>query len=97
MAEGDPGRKALVAQEVKRVLLVLLADHEPTPAMRTILHVCLLVLMERDGSNLLDLQRFLNDKINADLVMLGCKHHHPPVAQFFQSEFRSPDYRLTKR
>lgn len=88
---------SVMSQELKRVFEMLLSDAEPTPTMSTLLHACIATLLRRKWSKLEDLQRFMTDTRNADLVMLGKASPNRQHAQFFTHEFMSADYRLTKR
>lgn len=85
----DPSERkiAIMSQELRRVLEVLLAEAQPTSAMGTLLHACIATLLRRPGSSLEDLQRFMSDKRNADLVALGMRSPNPQHAKFFRSEF----------
>lgn len=47
MKSKDEDEIAIRAQELKRVLEVLLSDSEPTSAMKTLLHACIATLLRR--------------------------------------------------
>lgn len=97
MKSKDEDEIAIRAQELKRVLEVLLSDSEPTSAMKTLLHACIATLLRRPWSTLEDLQRFTSDSHNGDLLALWKSSPNKQHAKFFQNEFCSPDYRMTKR
>lgn len=97
MKSKDEDEIAIRTQELKRVFEVLLSGSEPTSAMKTLLHACIATLLRRPWSNLEDLQRFMSDGHNTDLLTLWKSSPNRQHAKFFQDEFCSSDYRLTKR
>jgi len=58
-----------------------------TVNMRTVLTPCLLTLLDRPGSTLADLQRFMNDRLNAKLVELGTRSKRRAIRDFFAYAF----------
>jgi hypothetical protein len=52
--------------------------------MEALLIPSISVLLKRRGSTLLDLQRFMNDQRNGDLVRLGERSDNPAQRLFFR-------------
>jgi hypothetical protein len=74
----------------------LLSNTSLTTQMEAILIPCLTVLLKREGSTLLDLQRFMNDDKNEDLVRLGTQSSIKPHRIFFQDRFYEKTFSITK-
>lgn len=70
---------------------------EWSPNMEAVLKNCLTVLMQRQGSTLVDLLRFLDDETNADLVKLGMDSDNQNTAHFFSAMFMSGKLTPTKQ
>src|SRR5512147_392806 len=58
-----------------------------TLQMEALLIPSISVLLKRRGSTLLDLQRFMNDQRNGDLVRLGERSDNPAQRLFFRDRF----------
>jgi len=70
---------------------------EFTTQMEMLLTNCNKVLMERKGSSMADLLRFMDDNRNDDLVALGSKSQNPTIRDFFASgAFFNTTYNRTK-
>lgn len=54
--------------------------------MKNCLRFCTLILLERDGSTFADLQRFLDNNRNHDLVATGQRHRNGVIREFFSGE-----------
>lgn len=68
-----------------------------TNNMRALLQPCLKVLLERKGSTLLDLKRFMKSDGRADdLIALGAKSKNIVTAEFFQYDFTEKKFESTK-
>mgnify|MGYP001290732032 CR=1 FL=1 len=65
--------------------------------MRALLMPCLLVLLDEGNRSLKDLQTFLNDDHNGQLVGLGKKSPRPAIARFFAREFGDKNFSPTKQ
>lgn len=66
--------------------------------MEALLIPCVSTLLRKGDSSLSELQRFMDDKENQDLVKLGQKSPHPNHRIFFQTAFvENSSYRLTKQ
>ena len=62
--------------------------------MESFLPPCIAVLLERKGSTFLDLQRFMQDGYNEDLVKLGLQH--PTHKRFFKTLFVDGQFKRTR-
>lgn len=58
-----------------------------TVNMRTVLTPCILTLLDRPNSTLSDLQRFMNDAHNQDLVNLGRQSKRGAISRFFEQDY----------
>lgn len=67
-----------------------------TERMETLLTNCARVLLRRQGSTILDLQRFMDKTRNGDLVEAGQSHPDPLVREFFHYSFLQSDWTKTK-
>ncbi len=65
--------------------------------MDALIHPCLSVLLRKKGSSFIDLQRFMDDDNNQDLVELGMKSQNPQHRLFFTNQFTRKTLWLTKR
>lgn len=86
------------ALHLARVFTAMLSGGNQTLSlqMETLLVPCITVLLNRKGSTLFDLQRFMNDAENTDLVELGKASENPGQATFFRTLFAEPSYKATK-
>jgi DNA helicase HerA-like ATPase len=75
----------------------IIEDASISSQMRTLLIPCLSVLFRRPGSTLADLQRFMIDEKNTDLVEDGKRLKNVSQAVFFEGGFQSKQYEPTKR
>lgn len=64
--------------------------------MEAILYPCISVLLRKGDASLVDLQRFMNDDLNKDLVLLGQQSPQAQERKFFTNEFHNRIYALTK-
>lgn len=98
----DTSEKAVRAKQV--IAQQLLAAFEQVIAgglgsavslpMRALLMPCILTLLDRPGSTLLDLYRFMDDGGNLDLIEFGAsRRHYPAVASFFHAGTRERGFR----
>ncbi len=68
-----------------------------TVNMRTVLMPCILTLLDQPDSTLADLQRFMNDRLNEDLVALGEQSNRRAIRDFFLHDFAGdPSLRPSK-
>lgn len=68
-----------------------------TMQMSTILEPCIATILRKPDGDLWDLQRFMDDNLNADLVELGKKTPNVAHKNFFETNFFSKDYSVSKR
>lgn len=87
----------LVSQELARVFQELIKDSKLSLQMETLLIPCIATLLRKENSTLRDLQRFMNDEINKDLVEEGLKSPNPAHREFFKNAFYSKHYTPTKQ
>lgn len=64
--------------------------------MKAILAPCISTLLRRGNADIFELQKFMNDGINQDLVNLGTKSPIKGHRSFFRKEFRKESYEVTK-
>jgi hypothetical protein len=64
--------------------------------MDAILSPCIATLLRRENSSFIDLQRFMDDQNNHDLVELGKQSPNPQHRQLFQTKFNTRFYDATK-
>lgn len=87
----------LVSQEIARVFKELIKDSRLSLQMETLLIPCIATLLRRENSTLRDLQRFMNDNLNKDLVEEGMRSPNPAHREFFKNAFYSKHYVPTKQ
>lgn len=64
--------------------------------MRALVMPCIATLLRRGDASLIDLQRFMDDAQNEDLVDLGKKSPNPSHRNFFATQFYNAVYKRTK-
>jgi hypothetical protein len=87
---------AVMTQELKRILGVLLAGAGATMQMEAILSPCISTLLRKKDASFKDLQRFMDDSRNQDLVALGQKNPNPEHRNLFKYKFHDDGYKATK-
>lgn len=87
---------AIMTQELKSIIAVLLEGSSTTHQMDAILSPCIATLLRRENSSFIDLQRFMDDQNNHDLVELGKQSPNPQHRQLFQTKFNTRFYDATK-
>lgn len=83
-------QKEVIAQQLVNAFEQLLKSSggdSLTVNMRTVLMPCILTLLDRKGSTLADLQRFMNDQLNEPLVELGTQSKRRAIRDFFTHDF----------
>ena len=85
-----------VTGELLRVFDNLLSGAGTTDQMKAILYPCISVLVRKKGGCFEDLQRFMDDKNNEDLILLGKQSPNIQHARFFEEKFSSSSYDVTK-
>lgn len=93
--------KRVVAQQIVEAFEQIIAGSMGsaiTTPMQALLRPCVLTLLDRPGSTLRDLQRFMSKENNADLVAFGAtRSHYQDTAAFFSSsQFSEDRYAPTK-
>ena len=68
-----------------------------TMQMSTILEPCIATILRKPDGDLWDLQRFMDDNLNADLIELGKKTPNVAHKNFFVTNFSNKDYGVSKR
>jgi len=87
---------SLMTQELKSIMTVLLQKATTTNQMDALLSPCIATLLRRPNSSFADLQRFMDDKNNSDLVELWKASPNPHHRSLFQHQFQSSLYSATK-
>ncbi len=87
----------ILAQELTKVFQELIKDSKLTLQMETLLNPCISTLLRRENSTLRDLQKFMNDELNKDLVEEGLKSPNPAHRDFFKYAFYNKSYTPTKQ
>lgn len=87
---------AITTQELKRVINALLQGSGATAQMEAILSPCIAVLLRKKDGCFEDLQRFMDDNQNEDLIKLGLNSPNPQHAKLFRDKFTSKGYEATK-
>lgn len=87
---------ALMTQELRSIFEILLQDASTTNQMSAILSPCIATLLRRPNSDFSDLQRFMDDNNNQDLVALGTQSPNPQHRTLFQTRFYNKMYSATK-
>ena len=86
----------LVAQEITGAFLEIIGQANLSTQMEAILEPCIAtVLVKKDGS-IKDLQRFMDDENNADLIELGQKSRNAAHRELFNNAFTRSTYKTTK-
>jgi len=85
----------LMAQEIKRILDVLLKGAATSNQMNAVMLPCISTLLRMKGSTFEDLQRFMDAENNKDLIREGQRSPNMQHRSFFRSWFQSQAYRAT--
>ena len=86
----------IAAQSMLEAFKQILRNTALTLQMEALLIPCISVLLNRRGSTLLDLQRFMNDHRNGDLVRLGERSDNLAQRLFFRDRFFEKTFDATK-
>lgn len=92
----DEHKIDITTQYLVAVFKELLPSAQFSHNMEALLYPCISILLKKWDASLWDLQRFMNDEINTDLVQLWMQSNNKQEAQFFATEFFNPIYRVTK-
>ena len=86
----------IVSEELSSAFETLVEGATFTVNMRAMLLPCVTVLLEREGSSLHDLMRFMDDHENDDLIAAGTASRNPGVREFFAGKFADKMFAPTK-
>lgn len=86
----------LYSQEIARTFQELIPNVTLSNQMEALLVPCISVLLIMEHSTLQDLQRFMDDEQNEDLISLGLDSPNENHRNFFKHHFKNKDYRTTK-
>jgi len=86
----------ITAQALLGAFKEILKNTTLTLQMEALLIPCISVILKKPESTLIDLQRFMNDKENEDLVALGCRSTNLAHKGFFKSRFYGKNFDITK-
>lgn len=92
----SPQNVDIAAQALVEAFKQILDNTSLTVQMEALLVPCLTVLLLRPDSTLLDLQRFMNDERNSDLVELGKASQNQAQRLFFRDRFYERTFSVTK-
>jgi len=87
---------ALMTQELKSIITVLLQWSSTTNQMDAILSPCIATLLRKKNSSFAELQRFMDDSNNSDLIELGKNSPNPQHQLLFKNKFNSSLFNVTK-
>lgn len=76
---------------------IIRGDSSLSGNMETLLHPVIFALLKKKNTTLKDLQRFMRDDQNQDLVEYAINHSPSGQKHFFQTAFYDPNYIHTKR
>ena len=98
MGQGvDPAQINYMAECLTEVFKEIVgAESTLTANMETLLKAVLSVLLIREGSTLLDLQKFMRDEENDDLIAFAVQHSNAGQRHFFTNAFLDRNYTATK-
>ncbi len=85
-----------VSQELTGAFVEVLKDKNFSIQMDALLKPCIATLLRKGDATLRDLQRFMNDNENADLIQLGLQSPKETDRAFFQHGFQKKSLALTK-
>jgi hypothetical protein len=92
----DPILVDLLSQQWAKAFCELIPETGLTLQMQTILKPCLSVLFEKGECGLTDLQHFMDDTQNKQLVISGTQSTNVVFRNFFESAFLDKKYSTTK-
>lgn len=86
-------------QELTRAFNLIFEEQggEFTLNMKALVAPTIGTVLRKENGSMWDWLRFMNDEINSDLVELGLKSPNEAFRHFFEHDFKSAEYRLTKR
>ena len=96
LPDDDERTVDIVAGNIADAFEEIIADSSISAQMRALLIPCISVILRRNGGSLSDLQRFMVDGENEDLIAEGCKSPNAGHATFFKQKFETKTYAPTK-
>ncbi|MCU0469360.1 MAG: type IV secretory system conjugative DNA transfer family protein [Arcicella sp.] len=89
----------ITTQELTKAFNMIFEEQggEFTLNMKALVAPTIGTVLRKENGSIRDWLRFMNDEINSDLVELGLKSPNESFRHFFEHDFNSSDYRLTKR
>ena len=98
MGQGaDPAQINYMAECLTEVFKEIVGEQTHITAnMETLLKAVLSVLLIREGSTLLDLQKFMRDEENEELIQFAIQHSNQGQRHFFTNAFLDKNYTATK-
>ena len=85
---------AKMTQVISSVIKDINSEDKLTGNMASMLESCVSVLLREDGGSFFELNRFMNDKRNKDLIQRGKNSSNPLDSEFFTDDFE--DSKSTK-
>lgn len=86
----------LTTQTLVSAINELMSNSELSTQMTALLAPCIATLLRKGDASLRDLQYFMNDEMNTELVALGKQSPNQSHAFFFHNEFSNKAYSKTK-
>lgn len=96
LPDDDEKTVDIVAANIADAFEEIIADASISAQMRALLIPCISVLLRRPNSSISDLQRFMVEDENWDLLELGKNSPNAGQAQFFRTKFETKTYAPTK-
>lgn len=84
----------IATQNLTAIFKELMADSSLTLQMEAVLQPCISAILRMEGTDMRDLQRFMNEDGNEDLIAEGLSF--PYHRAFFKEKFMSQRYKITK-
>ena len=84
------------SEELVGVLEEMIEDADLSNQMRAVVTPCISTLLRKGDASLLELQKFMDDQQNKELVELGKQSPNPSHRYFFEHQFYNSAYRRTK-
>jgi type IV secretory pathway TraG/TraD family ATPase VirD4 len=89
----------ITTQELTKAFNLIFEEQggEFTLNMKALVAPTIGTVLRKENGSMWDWLRFMNDELNADLIELGLKSPNESFRHFFEHDFKSVEYRLTKR
>ena len=86
----------LLTQEITGAFNEIMDNSNLSTQMMAMLNPCIATIIRKKNGSIKDLQRFMDDDNNSDLVALGRQSPNPAHRDFFSSGFLKSTYKVTK-